>query len=127
MTTYKVGLGWNVPLGSLTTIVPQPHCEGIKYARTTYTASGGVVREGPYVELVWAALGDASMYQSLLNQFGLQSATTSQVTVYIRDERWQDVRKNGVALLPVVGDSLHWRDLFPRDVVILIRDLQDAT
>lgn len=125
--TYKVGLGWNVPEANMSIVSPQPSCEGIKYTRVTYTASGAVVREGPYVELVWSSLGNAATYQSLLAQFGLSSATSSQVTVIIRDERWNAVRMNGIALLPTIGEEATWHDFFPRDVVIVVRNLVTAT
>ena len=122
-TYYKVADGWNVALESLNNISPQPQAEGIKATRRTYSANGAVYDEGKYIELQFNVMGTATAYQSLLNQFGVQSALTNEVTVYIRDETFAWVRMNGTAVRPEMGREARWSKFFPRDITILVKDL----
>ena len=123
MSTYRVKDGWNEALEDLVVISPQPTSDGIKPTRRTYAANGAVYDEGLYVELQFNVLNNASAYQSLLNQFGIQSATTNEVTVYVRDETFAWVRMNGTAVRPEPGRDVRWSKFFPRDVTILVKDL----
>ena len=124
---YKVADGHDIAEESLATISPQPRSEGIKATRRVFCPDGTVQDDGRYVELVWDLVGDATDYQSLLNQFGVQSATTNEVTVLVRDETFAWVRMNGTAVRPSPGNDVSWRDFFPRGVTILIKDLVAAT
>lgn len=123
MSTYRVADGWNVALGSLNVVSPQPTSEGIKPTRRTFSANGEVFDEAKYVELQFNMLGSASSYQAVLNQFGIQSATTNEVTVYVRDETFAWVRMNGTAVRPEPGRDVRWSKFFPRDITILVRGL----
>lgn len=124
---YKVATGHDVALLDLDDIDPQPHSSGIQYTESHTAASGAVNVQGPYVELEWDALEDADMYDDVLALFGLDDARYAEVTVYIRDERWEWVRKNGVALLPLIGSEARWERPFPRDIVITVRNLEDVS
>ncbi len=127
MSTYRVKDGWNEALEDLVVISPQPTSDGIKPTRRTYAANGAVYDEGLYVELQFNVLNNASAYQSLLNQFGIQSSTTNEVTVYVRDATFAWVRMNGLAVRPEMGRDVRWNRFFPRDVTILVRDLTAAS
>lgn len=127
MSTYRVADNWDVALESLNDISPQPQSDGIKPTRRTYAANGAVYDEGLYVELQFNVLNNASAYQSLLNQFGIQSATTNEVTVYVRDATFAWVRMNGLAVRPEMGRDVRWNRFFPRDITILVRDLTAAS
>jgi len=123
MSSYKVADGHDVALESLNDADPQPRSDGIKATRRTYAADGSVFDEGCYVELEFGMVPSVSDYQTLLTQFGVQSALTNEVTVYVRDETFAWVRMNGTAVRPEPGRDVRWRDYFPRDIVILIKDL----
>jgi len=127
MTTYRVADGHDVALESLNVLDPQPRSEGIKPTRRTFGGDGIPVDEGEYVELVYSMVGSATEYQSILNSFGVQSAISNQVTVYVRDETFAWTRQNGLAIRPEPGRDVRWSNYFPRDVVILVRDLEDAS
>lgn len=127
MTTYRVADGFNVALGSLTVLVPQPASAGIQYARQSFAADGTPIKEGPFVELVWNVLGTKTQYQSVLNYFGLFNADSNDVTVYVRDERFDYVRMNGKAIKPLPENGVQWRRPFPRNITILVRDLEEST
>lgn len=122
MSDYRAKVGSDVALGSLTVLDPQPRSDGVRYTRTTTAASGVVYREGAYVELVWAVLADAGAYQALLTTFGLDSAQSAAVTVYVRNEQFTLTRYNGIAVRPEPGRGVDWR-IFPRNVTILVKDL----
>ncbi len=125
MSDYRVADGSDVALGSLTVLDPQPRSPGIQYARQTFAADGTPVNEGPFVLLIWSTISNAN-YDTIMSNFGLTSADSNDVTVYVRDENWDYVRKNGKAIKPRIGEERDW-DIFPRDMVILVRDLEDAS
>jgi len=127
MSTYRVADGHDVALESLTALDPQPHTEGIKPTRRTYSADGSVYDEGRYVEFLYSMLPDATTYQSVLSAFGVQSARTNDVTVYVRDETFAWVRMNGTAVRPEPGQDVRWSQYFPRDVTVRVRDLETAS
>lgn len=127
MSTYKVADGHDVALGALSDIDPQPRSEGVQVTRRTHAGDGSVQDDGKYVVLEFTALSGTSEYQSLLSTFGVNSSTTNEVTVYMRDETFAWVRMNGTAVRPVPGDDVAWKNYFPRDVRILIRDLEAAS
>jgi len=126
MTTYRVADGHDVALESLNVLSPQPRSEGIKPTRRTFGGDGTPYDEGTYVELLYSMVSTATDYQTILNSFGVQTATSNEVTVYVRDETFAWVRKNGLAIRPEPGADVRWTNFFPRDVVILIRDLSAA-
>ena len=124
---YKIAEGHDVALVSMADIAPQPQSNGVEYARSSFAASGAVVREAPFVRLVWSALGSDTEYNTLLALFGLDSATSAAVTVYVPGVRRAATRFNGTAILPVAGDGMQHSQYFLRDVEILIRDLAVAS
>jgi hypothetical protein len=123
MSDYRVADGFNVALVSLTVLSPQPASAGIQYARQSFAIDGTPINEGPFVELVWSVLGTKAQYQSIINSFGLFNADSNDVTVYIRDTRFDYVRMNGKAIKPVPGNGVNWLRPFPRNITILVRDL----
>jgi hypothetical protein len=125
--TYKVADEYDVALLSLVDLDPQPMSEGIKPTRRTHAASSDVFDDGEYVELEWNVMESVTQYQSVLTAFGLNNALTNAVTVYVRDDTWTFVRKNGVAVRPEMGKESRWSNFFPRNITILIRDLEDAS
>lgn len=122
MTTYRAAAGHDIALVSLTVLSPQPRSQGIRATRRTNGADGSVYDEGHYVELVWDVFGTTTAYQAMLTTFNLSSALFADVTVYVRDDKFNWVRKNGVAVRP----EPNWDRFFPRNVVILIKNLEDA-
>ena len=127
MSDYRVATGTDISLGSLTVLSPQPRSGGIQYTRRTFAADGTPTSEGAYVVLTWDILGSKAQYQSLLTTFGLSSASAAEVTVYARDENYDYVRKNGLAIKPVPGEGVDWKKYFPRNLTILVRNLEDAS
>lgn len=126
MTTYKVKTGHDQALLDLVAISPQPKGGSgiIRYTRRSSSAAGTVHDEGAYVPLEWSGLtAGTAKFIALLTQFGLHAAKTAAVTVLVRDEILGDVRMNGLAVRPLMGESMDW-EFRPRDVVIIVRDLE---
>ena len=71
-------------------------------------------------------LSNKTQYQSILTTFGLLSADSNDVTVYIRDGSLITC-KNGKAIKPFPGQGVDYKNYFIRDLVILIRDLEDVS
>ncbi|HMN10894.1 MAG TPA: hypothetical protein PKD55_01065 [Bellilinea sp.] len=124
---YKVADGHDIIEANLNTINPQPRSTGIRATRRVFLADGSVQDDGRYIELHWGIIDNPSAYQSLLSQFGVQNATTNDVTVYVPDETFAWVRYNGTAVRPAQGSDVRRQDFFIRDVVVLVRDLEAAS
>lgn len=118
---YKIALGWDQAEGDMDPIAPQPHSEGVKYQRRTFTAANTIVEENSYVELEWNIIGSIYAYQQLLSQFGLYSAYTSYVTIRVPEYQFAFNRFNGIAIRPEHGKEVRQRDHFIRDLVILVQ------
>lgn len=125
MPSYLIAEGHNVALLDLDAISPQPRSEGLKAARRTYSPDGSVHEEGLYIELEWGLLGSATAYQALLTQFGLDAAATAAVTIYCPGPDYSYARYNGTAVRPEVGRDVRRRGYFIRDVIILVRGLEE--
>jgi hypothetical protein len=121
---YMVGIGLDLALVDLDLIVPQPSSGGIRPTQRTYGTSGQVHEQGLYAELVWNTIYDAADYQTLLAQFGLTSALTGLVTVYIRNSAFSYARYNAKAVRPQNGDDMQWNNYFLRGVTILLKNLE---
>lgn len=127
MTTYRVADGHDVALVNLNVLDPQPRSEGIKPTRRTFGGDGTPYDEGKYVELLYSVAASVTEYQAILTAFGVKNAGSNEVTVYVRDETFAWTRQNGLAIRPEPGQDVRWSNYFPRDVVILVRDLADAS
>jgi hypothetical protein len=126
MSDYRVADGFNVAYVSLTVLTPQPFSPGLRYTRTSETPDGPI-HEGPYTEMIWNVLGSKTQYQSILTAFGLLSAESNDVTIYCRNENFYYARYNGKAIKPLPENGVEWRRPFPRNITILIRDLETAS
>lgn len=121
---YLVLAGHDQPLEDLLPVDPQPRTEGLQYTRRQYAASGIVIDENPFVELLWSMLDPAAEYQALLAQFDLTTATTAPVSVYVQDEYYNWILRNGTAVKPFIGSDGKRDNYFLRDFTILIKNLQ---
>lgn len=125
MSDYRIGTSHDMALENLTAITPQPRSEGVRPARRTYAASGAVVEENLYIELIWDVVGSPTAYQALLTQFGLDSANTAAVTIYVPGPGYTYARFNGTAVRPEVGRDIVRRNYFLRNLTILVRQLEE--
>lgn len=119
MSDYRVAGGANLSLALLTKLNPQPRSLGLKYTRRNYLLAGGVVDEGPYIELLFSVLPNSTVYSSLLGAFNLLSSPSAAVTLYARDDQYIYRRYNGVAVRP----ETNWDNYYIREVIFLVRDL----
>lgn len=124
MSTYRVALTHDQALEDLDDIAPQPATVGYQHTRRTYAASGAVIDELPFVEFNWTTIGTATQYQALLTQFGLSSATTAEVTVYVQNENYAWVLRNGTAVKPQIGSDGQRANSFLRGFTILVKNLR---
>lgn len=122
-TVYKVATGHDIALGSLTAIDPQPRTKGLQYARRSYAASGIVIDELAFVELEWSMIETETQYLALLTQFGLNAATSANVSIYVQDETYQWILRNGKAIRPLIGSDGARENFFIRDITILVNNL----
>lgn len=124
VTYYKVkNTGHGVPLLSLVNVVPQPHSTGIQTTRRSFAADGSVYDEAQFIELEFDLVQGPTMYVALLTLFGVQNVLTCPVTVLIPDERLAFIRYNGTAVRPSPGKDMRQTRFFPRNIVILVKDL----
>ena len=126
MSDYRVADGHDVVLGSLTILDPQPSSEGMQPTRRTYSANKSVYEEAHFIAFEYSVVEDSTEYLAILTDFGLHGLPptyTNEVTVYLRNDLFTKQRYNGTAVRPEIGRDVRWRRYFPRDVVILVRDL----
>lgn len=120
---YLVAAGHDEPLEDLDPIIGQCSTEGLQYERRQYAASGAVIDELPFVEFNFSTL-IVSRYQALLTQFGLLTAKTAPVSVYVQDENYDWILRNGTAVKPLIGTDGKRTNYFLRDFTILVHSLQ---
>lgn len=126
MSRYKVKTGFNQALVDLVDVAPRCRSTGIQAIRRDFGADGSVEEQGAYVELILDVIQGATSYAALLTQFGLSSTVSeANVTVYVRNNVFAWVRKNGIAVRPEIGQDITWERNFPRNIKILVKDLTD--
>lgn len=123
---YKVAEGLDIALVSLVAIDPQPRSIGLEYGRESQAASGAVIRESPFIRLLFDVIETQTQYEDLLEQFGLDALVSANVTVLIPGPLYSDVRMSGRAVRPVAGQTVNRQDYFIRDLQIIIKDLEPA-
>jgi hypothetical protein len=105
-------------------VVPQPRTTGVKVTRRTHSVSGGLKDEFLYCEMLFSSLESVTQYQAVLTQFGVLNAMTNEVTIMCRSQTLQWKRYNGTAVRPAMGVDVQRSRYYPRDVVMLVRDLE---
>lgn len=126
MTTYKVAIGFYTPDADLVDVSPQPKSQGVRPTRRTFSGDATITDEGYYCELEFSAIQDVTEYQALLAQFGIDDSLSAQVTVSVRDGTYNFITYNAIAIQPEPGKDVSW-DYFPRNVIILLRNLEHFT
>lgn len=122
---YRAAAGFDVALGSLTVLSPQPRSPGVKAADRSYALDGSVYEQGDWVALIWDHFADGDQYVAALAFFGLDDTTLSaEVTVYIRNANYDYQRANGVAIHPRLGVDGEWREYLARNFVIIVNELE---
>lgn len=124
MSDYRVKTGHDEDLVDLVRLQPQPTSTGVQVTRRVASGDGTIHDQGLYLELIWPMRESESDYLALLTAFGLHNQATAAVTVHARDQRWQYRRYNGLAVLPEMGAGARWANYFPRNITILIRNLE---
>lgn len=125
MTTYKWAAGFDEPLEDLSDIDPQPTTPaGLQFARRQYAASGIVVDELPFVELVFNLPMTLTQLQALYAEIGLDAANTAEISVYVQDETFAWILRNGIAVRPLIGQDGSRRGPFVYGLTILVKNLR---
>jgi hypothetical protein len=125
LDSYLVGDGHNRPLNELTALTPQPSSAGVRVTRRSH-APEPLVDEFKYIEFVYSALGSVTEFQAVLNQWGVLSSMQNEVTFTAKDETLAWTRFNGTAVRPQMGSDVQWSRYFPRDVVVLVKELTEV-
>ena len=123
MSYYSVATGHDVAEIDLDLITPQPRSTGVQAARRTYAASGAVVEEGNYIILQWNLISSVAVWNQLLNQFGLGSALSAEVTVRVPNHQFGYTRWNGLAIRPQIGVDVQRTNFYIRNVRMVIRNM----
>lgn len=124
MPDFLIGVGYNLPIESLSEFVPySPLTPGLQYTRSTPTASGRVVNDGPFIRFTFGLLSE-TQFQALLTQCGIFAAVISPVTLYAQDENYMWRLFNGVTNKPLNEGR---RGFWLNNVPILITKLRVTT
>lgn len=122
MSDYRVKTNWGQSLVSLNVLNPQPRSEGVKATQRVVSLNGVVYDYGLYTELTWDFLEDPTEVLAIYTLFGIHSARSAPVTVYVPNDLYAYVRYNGRAVRPAPS----WQNYFPRGVTILVKNLEVA-
>ena len=120
MSDYRVKEDWNQSLVSLTVLNPQPKSTGLLYAQREFAFGGNVWDQAPHIQLIWDHLESPDEVMDIYTLFGLNDSKQSFVTVYMPNELYVYTRYNGKAIRPQAS----WSNYFPRNVTIIVRDLE---
>lgn len=123
-TTYKVATGLNNQAGFVD-IDPQPKTHGVQTTRRTFAAAGNMYEEGPFIEFLFNILPDEDAFNDVLAAFGLDGADSANVTIQARNQYYATQNYNGLAIRPQMKEDVEW-SYFPRNVVILVRNLEEV-
>lgn len=121
---YLIGVGHDVALGSLVPFLQTPKGGVARPVRREYGAGNAVYDHGLYIPFVFEFIETEALYQLILEQFGLDSADESNVTVWALTPRMSYSRFNGVAYLPQIGEDGDWNNFFLRNMVVHVVDLE---
>jgi hypothetical protein len=124
MSYPMVDTGHDVALASLNPIVPVPSTSPVTPVQRDWGAGGGIHDQGKYVCLRWDFVEDEDEYEDLLTLFNLHTGDYEAVTVYVKNERLQWTRYNGYAQLPLPQADMDIKNFFPRDIEIVVVDLE---
>lgn len=126
MSDYRVADGHDVALGSLNVLDPQPASTGVQVTERVSALTGAIHEQGLYIELVWEMRQNTTDLQSILTSFGVLSADTNEVTIYVPGPTGTYTRYNGLAIRPETGQDMRHRRYFWHDITILVRNLVAA-
>lgn len=121
MTDFLIATGHNVT--PTVPFDPQPQVLGMVPTRRLLALSGAVIDESPYVPFTWPLLDTEDDYRAILTQCGLLTATTALVSVYIQDQNYDWVYRNGTAVKPEIGTDGR-RDFFLQNFTVSVIDLR---
>lgn len=114
--------GYNVALGSLGLITPQPQSHGVQAVQRSYGISGEVHEQGLFIILRYNSLPWLT-YQVLLAQLGIATALTNQITIYCPNHQFAYTRYNGIVKRPENGVDLRRTSHFLQDIAIPVTNL----
>lgn len=121
MPLYQMASGHDVALIDLDPIVPQPRSpDGVQAAERDFGLDLSVYEQGLFIVLQWSSIQNATGYQTLLGQLGLDSALRQAITLYAPNFEREWHRWNGYAIRPTSPNFA----IFPRDIRILVNQLE---
>ena len=121
---YLIADGYNVALGSLVALDPQPATPGMLFGRRTHALSSDIIDELPYVPFRYSHFASVAECQAVLTQFGLLTALTNLVSVYVQDRNYDWVIRNGIAIAPEIGPDGSRENYFLRNFTIIVHSLR---
>lgn len=125
MASYRVGLGHNLTYNDLEPILPEPANGFVTPMDRSYSISGKPIDHGLYVAFKWDMLPDLTTYNTaILHQFGLDTADSSEVTIYVMTPRLEWGIYNGLALFPQYGEDISYSSFFVRNLNLYVVDLE---
>lgn len=120
---HKVGIGHNIASVSLVVITPQPK-DAIIVPHRIYGDTGHKDRS-KFCNPKWNVLFNEEMYQDLLAQFNILDNLYADITFLTYTDKYDEVRCNGVAVQPEVGDDMTYDAYYPREIGIYIHSIEE--
>ena len=109
---------------AFTRLTPQPATEGLLVTRRVHGEAGTQEDEFLYTYHLYNVLGNMALYRAVLDQYGLLTAKSNEITVTAKSQRYGWQRYNAVAVRPRVGVDMVRSDYFPRAIRILLKEME---
>lgn len=120
---YQVAVGFYIAPEDMVTILQQPQVDPVQPVERHYGVDGTLYDEGLYAVFHFDVIEDATLYQNILDQFGLLDNTTAEVTIYARSALLVWTQYFGIAHRPEPGVDAKWNRFFWTDINIYVTDL----
>lgn len=121
---YRIGIGHDLDLADMQKLVPQPHVSGIKITRRSHGHANKIKDDFLYTDLLFNILGGINGFRAVLDQLGLLDDIEVDITITLKNNSLEWGKYNAIAVRPQQGEDVEWSNFFPRNIVILIKEIE---
>lgn len=120
---YAVADGHDIPASFLTALDPQPKVSGLLVTRRSHSPNRRLQDDALYAYLEYELLETVEDYQAALNQLGILTALTNEITITLQDKTLTWRRWNATVHQPRFGEDVGY-DFWPSGIKIPVINLE---
>lgn len=128
MTIPLMQLGHDIALVSLLPIYGSPRADPAAPTQREYSVTGKPADSGFYTCFHWDFVDSETDYSTIITSFGFAvDPDINDVTVYVRNHRFEWIRFNGSAIYPQMGQDVKYENFFIRNLSLYVVNLVEAS